>query len=462
MIDFKKVRRVYFIGIKGVAMAGLAIILKQRKFIVSGSDTGDVFVTDKLLKKNNIKFNKKFDPINIDTFNPDLVVVGTSFSQKNLETLYAQKKKIPILLDSELRGILSKSKKTIAVSGMHGKTTITAWLSYIFNKSQRQPSYLIGAAGVIGLTTPAAWDTGDYFIVEADEYVKSQKEKVAKFLDLQSDITIISGIEWEHVDVYKDIGAVKKMFAQLINQTKKNKGKIVACLDSPAVRSLVKGRQDIESYGYSRDARWKAYDLDYNGHVTSFDVLLSGKKIGRYEISLMGEHNVLNALACIVVCKLCRIPEVKIKRLLRQFKGVERRFQVQYKKKIIFVDDYGHHPTEIRATLRAIQQKYYDRFIWCVFQSHTISRTKALLPKFAKAFFYSDKVLVTDIFESAREKNLKFKAPSLARAILRTGQKVEYTGNLEQTTQYLRANVKAGDVVVTMGAGDIYKLIKMF
>jgi len=221
-IDFNKINKIYFVGIKGVAMSGLAVIFKQQGFEVSGSDSAEKFITDEVLKKFKITVRKGFFKNNISKFKPDLVVVGTSFSKMNPEVKMAKGLNIKIILESDLRGFLSKQKYTVAVTGVHGKTTTTAWLAYIFEKSGLKPSYLYGSSTAYGLKANGQWQEGKHYIVEGDEYVKSLSIKKAKFLDLNPKITLITSLEWEHVDVYKNLASIEATFKKLVDKTIKN------------------------------------------------------------------------------------------------------------------------------------------------------------------------------------------------------------------------------------------------
>ena len=455
LVDLKKVKRIYFIGIKGVAMSGLAVICKNRGMAVAGSDMHEKFITDKILRKNNIKVFENFSATNLD-FNPDLVVIGTSWGDDNVEVLEVKKRNLNFITDSEMRGLLSREKRTIAITGVHGKTTTTAMLSYLFSQAGLDPSFLIGTGNVPDLGGNAFWGQGEHFIVEGDEYVRSRDDKTPKFLDLSPTTSIITSIEWEHVDIYPNLVSIEEPFRMLINKTRKM---VVACGDWPSVRKVIKDHGDkVVTYGLEKDNFWQAENISLASGKTSFHVKKNGADLGEFKIKLCGPHNVSNTLSVIIVGLSEGIRIEQIRKILPNFKGAQRRFDVSVRKGIIFVDDYGHHPTEIKTTLESIRHCYPDKIIWCVFQPHMVSRTKALLGDFAQSFGDANQVFFADIFASAREIAKDITSQDLAREVKKYHKQVTYSGDLDQTIDYLKDKIKPGMVLVTMGAGDVYRV----
>jgi len=454
-INLAKIKKIYFIGIKGVAMSGLAVICKQKGFEVFGSDVGEKFITDKILAQEKIEVFENFSVKNLDC-NPDLVVIGTSWGDDNIEVAEVKKRDIVYVSDSEMRGLLSQEKRTIAVTGVHGKTTTTAILAYLFSQAGLNPSFLIGTGTVPDLGGNAAWAEGRHFIVEGDEYIRSQKDKSPKFLDLDPAISIITSLEWEHVDIFPDLESLEKVFQKLINRTR---DLVVACGDWPSIKKIAKETdKKIITYGLGKDNLWRAYDIRQEPEQTLFKVRKEGVDLDEFTINLFGEHNVLNALASIIIGLGEGIRLEQIRNILKQFKGSERRFDISEKNDIIFVDDYAHHPTEVKATLKAVRRHYPDKAIWCVFQPHMASRTKALLVNFAQSFSDVNRVIFTDIFASAREQVKDITAQDLAKATEAHHKNVIYSGNLDQTVDYLKDKIQPGIVLVTMGAGDVYQV----
>ena len=452
-------RSVYFIGIKGVAMAGLAVICKQRGLDVRGSDVAEKFITDQTLADHGIVVLEEFAAENL-AYRPELIVVGASWDAQHPEVRAARSSGAVVISDSELRGMLSREKRTVAVTGVHGKTTTTALLAYLFFRSGLRPSFLVGTGTVPDLNGNAAWHDGKHFIVEGDEYVRAHHDPVPKFLDLESTITVITNVEWEHVDIYKDEQAIIEAFSKLAGQTKEV---VVACADWPGVQQAVQSANcAVVTYGREAHNQWRADNIHAEYDRTVFDVLQDGEKIGQLATQLHGEHNVLNALACAIVALHEGISFGQLQQFLPEFRGAQRRFDVSERQGVIFVDDYAHHPTAIRATLKAIRHRFPDKTLWCVFQPHMASRTRALLEQFATAFSDADHVVVADIFASAREQSEAINSEILAGQIQQHHPSVAWPGDLNEVLNFLQDKIQPGAVLITMGAGDVYRVRDKF
>ncbi len=454
-IDLAKIKKIYFIGIKGVAVSGLAVICKQKGLAVFGSDVSEKFITDKILIDHGIEVLENFAAENLDC-HPDLVVIGASWGDDNIEVKEVKKRGIPFVFDSQMRGLLSLEKKTIAVTGVHGKTTTAAMIAYLFSQAALDPSFLIGTGKVPDLSGNAAWGLGQHFIVEGDEYTRSRIDKTPKFLDLNSSISIITSLEWEHVDVFPNLNSIEDAFQKLINKTK---DLVVACGDWSSIKKIISGsNKNVVTYGLEKDNLWQAFNIKQEFDQTLFKVRKGKKEFGEFSIKLMGAHNALNALAAIIVGFQEGIKIEQIKNILKNFQGTERRFDVSESNGVIFIDDYGHHPSEIKATLQAVRHRYPKNHICCVFQPHMASRTKALLNDFAQSFSNVNCVLFADIFASAREEAEDITSQDLAKATKKYHPNVIYIGDLNQTIDYLKSKIKPGMVIVTMGAGDVYRV----
>lgn len=453
-IDLTKIKTIYFVGIKGVAMSGLAVICKQRGMAVFGSDVAEKFITDKILMEQGIDIFEDFSAQNLDC-QPDLVVIGTSWGDDNLEVAETKKRGFSFISDSQMRGLLSQEKKTIAVTGVHGKTTTTAMLSFLFSRAGLNPSFLIGTGRVPDLQNNAAWNSGKHFIVEGDEYIRAKFDLTPKFLDLEPAISIITSLEWEHVDVFPNLELIESAFKKLIEKTQ---DLIVACGDWSSIKKIIGVNKKVITYGLEDGNQWQAYDIFQEFDQMIFKVRNGKVDMGEFKIKLFGDHNVLNALAVIIVGLNEGLGVEMIKNILPEFKGTERRFDVSENQGITFIDDYGHHPSEIKATLKAVRHRYPNKIIWCVFQPHMASRTKALLKDFAESFSDVDTVLFADIFASAREKSQDITSKDLAEATKKNHTDVVYVGDLNQTIDYLKDKIKPGMVLVTMGAGDVYRV----
>ena len=302
----------------------------------------------------------------------------------------------------------------------------------------------------------AAWGAGAHFIVEGDEYAKSRSDKTPKFLDLDPAVSVITSLEWEHVDVFRDLAIMEEYFRKLIEKTR---DLIVACGDWPSISKIIAGHEaKVATYGFKKHNRWQAFNLKPEFDQTRFKVKNEDKDLGEFSLKLFGEHNVLNGLAAIIVGLNEGIELETIRETIRNFSGARRRFEVKEKNGVIFVDDYAHHPTEIKTTLKAIRQRYSDKPIYCVFQPHTVSRTKALLADFAGSFKLADKVIIADIFASAREPVSDFTSKDLTQEIKKHQPGAIYGGGLNQISEYLKDKIEPGTVLVTMGAGDVYRV----
>lgn len=452
--------KVHFVGIHGVGMSGLAVICQEMGKEVKGSDKpkSEIYGNkEELFAKKGIEAFYGFDAKNLD-WGPDIVVAAASFSADNPEIAEAKKRNIPVIPESELRGELMREKKGIAVSGVHGKTTTTAILSYIFTKADLEPTFLIGTNQVPNLGTHARFGKGSHVIIEADEYQKGKDDQTPKFLDFHPHAAITTSIEWEHVDMYPDEAAVEAAFAKLVAKIPAD-GYWVACTDWPAVARIAQGTKvPVETYGTGAQAKWRMANMAYDGPEMSFDVIRDGTYFDTFHTKLSGAHNALNALACIVVALRENIPLETIKDALANFVGSERRFEVGARDGITYIDDYAHHPTEIKATLEAARARYPKNELWCVYQPHMASRTYHMKSDIAKSFEHCNKLVITDIFASAREKNDLIKTSELFEETVRHHDDVVHTGDLAETAKYLKFKAKKGDVVITMGAGDVYKV----
>lgn len=453
-------KNIYFIGIKGVGMTALAIYLKQSGHEVTGSDVKDVFVTDKLLKENNISYYEDFSEKNLHTLKYDLIVISAAYDDKNVEVAEALRRKMNTKYYSEVLGEVTSDKKTIAVAGIHGKTTTSAMLSYILEKDNLDPSFIIGSGEVPNFKTNAKAGTGEYFVVEADEYRKSSKDNQPKFLDLNPEIAIISSIELDHPDMFKTIDDVYDAFYSLVCRIPRN-GSVVLCWDYSRAKKLFRTIADrnFETYGFDPSSKWRIVNVHQEEEKTIFSLESSGKIYGPFNILIPGNHNILNATAAIVTALKIGVQESIIKMALENFVTVKRRFeQIGRIGDLVVIDDYAHHPTAITRTLEAAKKRYPDFKIWVIFQPHTYSRTERLLDEFSQSFKIADQVIITDIFASAREAKGKITAEDLSEKIRKYQRKVKYIADINEIEKYILSNIKEPAVIMTLGAGDIYQL----
>ena len=453
-------KNVYLVGIKGVGMAALAIYLKQRGCEVSGSDTAEVFLTDKLLQENGIVYHEGFDEKHLDTLKYDLVVISAAYDENNAEVKEAMRRKMNTKYYSEVLRDVTADKKTIAVAGIHGKTTTTAILALILKKANLDPSFIVGSGALPNFGTNAHCGTGEYFVVEADEYRKSPQDNQSKFLDLKPQIAIISSIELDHPDVFKTIEDVCDTFYRLVCRLPRS-GSVVLCWDYPRAKKLPGAIADrnFETYGFDPSSKWRIVNMKQEGSKNIFSLESFGKIYGPFTLSLPGNHNILNATAAIVTALKIGVAETTIKTALAEFITVKRRFEeIARIGDVVVIDDYAHHPTAINQTLEAVKKRYPVAKVWAIFQPHTFSRTEKLMDEFSQSFKVADQVVITDIFASARETEGKITAQDLVEKVRKYQRRVKYIADWTEIEEYILSNVKEPAVIITLGAGDIYQL----
>ncbi len=445
---FRKFKKIHFVGIGGIGMSGIAELLVNLNFEVTGSDLR-MTETTRHLEDKGATVIEGHDPENVDA--SDVVVYSSAVTLDNLELQSAQKRKIPIIRRAEMLGELLKLKQySIAVAGTHGKTTTTSMIGTVMTEGELDPTLIIG--GIIkNLKSNALLGHGEYVVAEADEFDRS-------FLSLTPTIAIITTIETEHLDTYKDLDDLKNAFVQFANKVPFY-GVVIACLDEPSVQDILpKLKRRVITYGFSPQANVRVSDVAYDKYSSEFEIAVQGEPYGTVNLNVPGEHNVKNATATIALGLELGLTFDQIVKGLEAFETVKRRFELRGEyDDILFFDDYAHHPTEVKATLTAAKQGW-DRRVIAVFQPHLFTRTRDFKDDFGKAFLHSDVLFVTDIYP-AREKPIEGVTGNLiAEAALEYGhQHVYYVENKNELPQQVAALLKPGDLVLTIGAGDITK-----
>lgn len=446
-IDFQKPIRIHFIGIGGISMSGLAEILLEEGFTVSGSDAKESPLTRKLESEGaHICYGQKAENITDDI---DCVVYTAAISRTNPELIEAVAHKIPMLTRAELLGQLMKNYDTpIAVSGTHGKTTTTSMISHILLEGKVDPTISVG--GILkAIGGNIRVGSSETFLTEACEYTNS-------FLHFFPKISVILNIEEDHLDFFKDLEDIRHSFHQFAALLPSD-GTLVINGEITDYPEIYQGLDcNVVTYGPSADFDYSASDISYDeeGHV-SFDLAKHGEKAGRITLSVTGDHNVSNALASIAVAELLDIPMDTIKKGLLSFTGTDRRFE--YKgtfNGVTVVDDYAHHPTEIKATLKAAQH-YPHNSVWCVFQPHTYTRTKAFFHEFAEVLSHADHLVLADIYAARETDTLGISSADLAEEAAKLGTDSHYFPSFAEIESFLKENCRPGDLLITMGAGDI-------
>ncbi|MEX1052173.1 MAG: UDP-N-acetylmuramate--L-alanine ligase [Patescibacteria group bacterium] len=452
-------KKVYFIGIKGVAMAGLAVMAKELGYAVAGSDVKETFITDELLKKHQIHFYEGFDADNLKTEQPDIVVVGAAYGANNPEVKALKARRLKVVTQSEMLGEIMTAYETVGVAGVHGKTTTSSMLALILEQAGFSPSYMIGTSSIPGLPDSAHIGSGQYFVVEADEYKKSEADIAPKFLDYPIRHLIVTSIELDHPDIYPSAEHVYQVFYQLCLKIPRG-GTVVANTDWPLVRRLVSRLADRHclSYGFEPSAKFQIVDVS-DGEKTIFSIKWPKLIIGPIELAMPGRHNILNATAAVLMARELGVNQVSIEKTLRSFVGPKRRFE--YLGTIngaLYYDDYAHHPTALEFLIEAAKKRFPTKKIIVVFQPHTYSRTGRLLEEFGRSLKDADRVVILNIWASAREKSGYVTVGDLLTEIRKHRRDVEYRASLEEVTTYLAGSVGKGDVVLLVGAGDVYKI----
>lgn len=447
-----KFKKVHMIGIGGIGMCGIAEVLHNMGYQVTGSDLENS-PTVVRLKGLGIPIQIGHKRKNINS--AQVVVYSSAVSPNNIEIKEARASMIPVIPRAEMLAELMRLKYGIAIAGSHGKTTTTSMVASILARGGLDPTIVIGGRlDSIGGT--AKLGQGEYMVAEADESDGS-------FLQLTPTIAVVTNIDAEHLDFYKDIGHVKEAFFNFVEKVPFY-GLICMCLDQKIVQELIpRITKRCLTYGVSAQCDLQARDIWMEGLKSVFKVYYCGKELGKIDLNLPGIHNIYNALAAIEVALDLEIPFIVIQKALRLFNGADRRFQIKAQTgDLMIVDDYGHHPTEIRATLEAAKKGWGKRII-CIFQPHRYTRTKYLLEEFATSFYDADLVVVTDIYPAGEPPITGINAGLIAECLKGHGHKdVHYMPDMEEISRFLEEIVKPGDMVLTLGAGNIWKVGEKF
>ncbi|HYE69302.1 MAG TPA: UDP-N-acetylmuramate--L-alanine ligase, partial [Anaerovoracaceae bacterium] len=443
------------IGIGGIGLSAIAEIFLSRGCVVSGSDMKESEITDKLIKQGAVIYLGHRAK---NIAEAELVVYSSAVSQDNPEIVAAMENGIPTASRAEALGALMRDyENSIAIAGTHGKTTTTSMVSLILEKFGKDPTILVGG-NLQEINGNVKIGNSGYFVTEACEYMDS-------FLNLNPKIEIILNIDSDHLDYFKDIDHIASSFEKFANLVPEN-GTIIAYDANPFVNSIIDELKcNVVTFGFSEQCDYYASDIEFNSSGMPFFKLGHGDEVlCTIQLAIPGEHNIANALAAFACCYGLGVPIESIVSTLEGYTGTQRRFDVIgiTQNGIRIVDDYAHHPTEIKATLKAAQNVPH-KDLWCLFQPHTYTRTLALFDEFAESFEAADKIVMAEIY-AAREKNIyKISSKELVNEIKRVNPEkdVYYFGNFEEIANFVINNAQSGDLVITMGAGDIYKVAEI-
>ena len=445
---YQSIKHIYFVGIGGAGMSGIAEVLLNLGYRVSGSDLKLSETTERLQKRGATVFQGHHEQHVTDV---DVVVTSSAVKTGNPEVIAARNRAIPVIPRGEMLAELMRLKYGIAVAGAHGKTTTTSLIGTVLDRGGISPTVVIGGK-LNTINTNTILGSGDFMVVEADESDGS-------FLKLSPTIAVVTNIDPEHLDHYGSIDEIKRAFVTFTNKIPFY-GLTILCLDNQHVQDLIpRLEKRYLTYGLTPQADLQACDISARGLSMNFTVLRHREELGTIELPIPGVHNVLNALAAIATAMEIKLPFPVIQEALKTFGGVQRRFQLKGTfNNINLIDDYGHHPTEIQATLRAAKAIWKGRLV-VLFQPHRYTRTRDLYREFLSAFNQADLLLLTDIYPAGEDPLPGVTSEVLFRGIRERGHKnVLYVPRREETADKLISLLKPGDTVITLGAGDIWQL----
>ena len=447
MASLKDIHKIHFVGIGGVGMSALARILAGKGYIVSGSDLKVSHLTTGL-QASGVKVYQGHAKEHVQ--GAEAVVYSSAIDERNPEIAAAKSEGIPLFHRSDINAFLLNQARGVAVAGAHGKTTTTAMIGVVLDHAGLSPTVIVGGE-VDYFGSNAQLGMSDIVVTEADESDGS-------FLKLRPHFSVVTNVEDDHLDHYGTMENIRKAFLQFIESTDED-GCAVLCMDNENLRELAtKTSRRVLRYAIQHDADYRAGKLRLQGAGASFAVLYQRQELGEIHLAIPGKHNVLNALATVAVCREIGLPFEKIAEGLAQFHGAMRRFQTKGRVKGIWVvDDYAHHPTEIQMTLAAAKETGVKRVI-CAFQPHRYTRTKLLQAEFGNAFTAADVLILTDIYAAGESPIPGISGKTLVEAIEKaTGKAPTYIAKREDVAPYLQQIARAGDLILTMGAGDIWQ-----
>jgi UDP-N-acetylmuramate--alanine ligase len=435
------------VGIGGIGMSGIAEVLINLGFTVTGSDLLMSSITRHLVDLGAvIHEGHKYENVT----EADVVVISSAVKSDNVEVAAALDMKIPVIRRAEMLGELMRMKQGVAIAGTHGKTTTTSMAGLVLQEGGLDPTLIVGGK-LRCMKTNAKLGEGEYMVVEADEFDRS-------FLQLTPTLAVITNVETEHLDCYRDLEEIKDTFVTFANKVPFY-GRVIICLDEEALQEIMpKLERRVLTYGLTPQADVRGVEIAFNEFRTKYTAVFKDEVLGRIELQLPGIHNIKNSLAALSIGLELEIPFDKIRKALEEFTGVHRRFEIKAEvNDIVIVDDYAHHPTEIKASLEGARRGWNRRII-AVFQPHLYSRTRDFFHDFGQSFFDADILIVTDVYPAREEPIPGVNGELVANSARSLGHRhVKYIPNKEDVVEYLKDRLHHGDMVITIGAGDIWK-----
>jgi UDP-N-acetylmuramate--alanine ligase len=443
---FGRLKRVHLVGIGGVGMSGIALLLRNLGFEVTGSDAKESDTTRKLAEAG-VRVYIGHEAAN--SAEAQVVVYSSAVHSENPELAAARAKEVPVIRRAEMLAELMRMKFSVAISGSHGKTTVTSMVAHLMERAGLDPTSVIGGR-VMGANAGARLGQSEYLVAEADESDRS-------FLALYPAIAVVTNIEREHLDVYHDLADIKREFTRFVNRVPFY-GSVILGMDSPAVRSIRnRAKRRVVTYGVESPADFRVKDVQLYGFSSAFTLLFGGREVGRLNVPVPGMHNVANALAAIATGNELGIGFEVMAQALAVFSGVHRRLEkLGEKNGILVYDDYGHHPTEVRVTLEALRHAFPDRRILVVFQPHRYTRTRALADEFGTCFAAADELILTKVYAASEPEIPGVDSTLILRAVEAAGKPgASYVPEMAEAAGVLAGKLRKGDVVLIAGAGNI-------
>ncbi|MCH7827200.1 MAG: UDP-N-acetylmuramate--L-alanine ligase [Bacteroidetes bacterium] len=449
---FKNIKKIHFVGIGGIGMSGIAEILFSQGFKISGSDQNLTEITQRL-SDMGMNIYEGHSPENVK--DADVLVYSSAVTIDNPEVKTAVDRNIPIIKRAEMLAECMRMKYGIGIAGTHGKTTTTSMVGLTLTEGGIDPTIIVGGklSGLGG--TNARLGQGEFIVVEADEFDRT-------FLKLTPTVAALTTLESEHLDTYKDLDDIKCAFIEFANKVPFY-GFVTLCIDEPELKNIMPElNKKIITYGLSQEADLRAVDITHNTFNSSYTAIYNGKELGGIKLKIPGKHNIKNSLVAVCIGLELGLEFNVIKNALEKFAGVYRRFEVKYNKEILVVDDYAHHPTETSATLLGIREGWKNRLV-VVFQPHLYTRTRDFYNEFAKSFMDTDLFICTDVYPAREEPIEGVSGKLISDALKEMGHtNVMYVQNKNDVPDLLNKIKENDDIIITMGAGDIWKYGEKF
>jgi UDP-N-acetylmuramate: L-alanyl-gamma-D-glutamyl-meso-diaminopimelate ligase len=457
-------KRIHLTAICGMGMGSFAGLLKDHGYEVSGSDQNVYPPMSTQLEDMGITIMKGYKPENLD-HNPDLVIVGNTIKKGNPEVEGAMARGIPCKSFPEaFREIFLAGRKSLVVTGTHGKTTTSSMIAWILESAGKDPGFLIG--GVLNnFGSSYKLGTGDFFVVEGDEYDTAFFDKVPKFLHYQPSSAIVTNVEFDHGDIYRDIDHIKQAFSDFVKLIPEE-GLLIACGDYPHVKDVIPHAAcRVETYGYEESCDWTARILYLNGEQNEFAVFFRGEEIGHFQMTVPGRHNIQNALGAIALLYRQGITVAELRKGLKTFTSVKRRQEVRAViDDVVVIDDFAHHPTKVRETVAAIRSRYQGRRIWAIFEPRTNTSRRAFFQKeYAASFDDADIVVLAAVFNSEQIKpDDRFIPEELIKDLKSRGKEAHHIPGADLIVEFVSKSVKSGDIILIMSNGGFDSIHEKF